>query len=588
MTLRTFAGLILLAGTFLFVTGCQEPQFPKMVISPMEAAPDEAKSISVPALSQVVRENVDAALLKSVEFTTQTLPAWIPVPAELFEASAADAIMIVPEPVEKGLTPYKSDSIRLFSRVIARTKQGRLFYTMRLDKEPSAPIREKYVPMSCFISICPNGTMTTSGVLDTEPVDPLKVAKCGYIAKVRVNSSTVAQEIVVPPRLTDIGSVSFDGQPGPCGKDGEDAMPAEAGHSGTSGQSGSSGQSASALGGSGSRGQSGGNGLDGGNGGNGQRGTDGLRGTDGANAEEVRVTIAPLSSSFFEKPLMHINFSTKTKNLNVVVPWDHKLAVSARGGNGGNGGNGGRGGKGGEGGAGGNGGDGGAGGNGQRGTDGSQGPQGQNATRLAPGGQGGQGGQGGNGGNGGDGGESGDAGSGGDAGNGGNGCNGGNGGNGGAGATVLVVSSGNGEFGEMAKACLAIDVREGEAGNGGKAGLAGDGGKGGSSGAPGSGGGGGSAGAGGSGGPGGPGGLKCEWVTVGVLAGVPFAIPGSQPEGAQGPNGPDGSAGMSGNAGQAGKSGRRGRDGQSGQPGSEGKAANPGANGLVKNSDQKK
>jgi len=579
-------GVLAAALYLLFSQGCAcEPTFPRMRLQKMEPVPSRFDRVKVPSDGVILDRSVAEDLFRLKPQCYLPTLTWNPAPANTFAAEDASEFRLVRLDVSEGLSPYHSERMGLFDRVIVRTRDGRYYYTPKLDSRYRNDIPEKYIPIERFELECPTGVVAKDGTISTKPIDPLEVACSGYVVTVSLPGSGLSRQVVVPPRLSDIDIVDFNAPHGLKGKDGTRGYNGAAGRRGHDGRPGASGASGRSYGESGMAGRSGTDGLDGGNGGAGARGADGERGEDGASALALSLTFQPLKSDFFENPLIHIVCENEEELRNVVVPWAHALEIQARGGNGGDGGKGGDGGDGGVGGRGGNGGAGGSGGSGMRGARGQPGRAGRDATRSSSGEDGGPGGRGGNGGNGGDGGDGGDAGNGGDGGDGGHGGRGGDGGHGGDGAAIIVAINGTGNFAEMVKTAVSYNVDGGIGGAGGEGGAPGKGGDGGLPGAPGSGGRGGSGGSGGPGGPGGPGGNSCSWIeTVPMNFGtgvVPMPVACSNPGGNRGPNGPSGARGYNGNAGNPGRGGKRGREGQTGIAGPPGRDGFDGEPGTV-------
>ena len=511
-------------------------------------------------------------------------PLWEPVSKQFVPANDVVTIAAVRESHDV-LSPYESRSLQLLTRVFAITEQGQIYYTPRMDLD-QAPMElaERYLSVNAFDFRAKIGTLNRRGVYEVSEVDPLQVIETGYVAEVVLRGTRgkdLRLEIQIEPRFEDLVTASFDGRDGKVGRSGGPGIDGRDGNPGPNGSPGRDGRTASGPGGDGGDGRRGHSGRNGGDGDDGEGGQDGRRGENGAACENLSVTIRPITSGFYEKPLMHLSCLQDETARNLVVPWGHRLTVTARGGSGGRGGDGGKGGEGGTGGRSGNGGIGGIAGNGANGERGATGIRGQNATRYSVGGDGGHGGRGGNGGNGGNGGDGGDSGDSGDAGDGGDGGDGGNGASGGAGAMVEVRIDGPPDFVAMVLEAVAFDASGGAPGAAARGGDEGSAGSVGEAGIPGNGGRGGSAGRRGPGGPGGPGGSAVSWVTYVVLYGIPLPVNNVKRGGSQGPKGADGSRGSNGTHGYDGDIGREGREADDGDPGNDGRPGIRGEDGTI-------
>ena len=603
------------------LAGCSPKHtFPALQFVDLPEVEDKSSMIDCPSASAITDRSIDDGLEDPGDVRMFSYPTWEPVPAASFDPKQIDKMLLSRTPTRPGLCPYsEKDSVRCYDRIVVRRRDGRYFYTRNLAHPGRDVIGQKYVSASRFICVTryKGTTLKSDGQLHVRRMDPLIVARTGYLASVRLRGGRLVEDIVVAPDFRSLRRAPFDTAPAKPGKDGDAGTDGNPGVAGRDGSGGSDGSGAGSYGGSGTAGRDGVAGVSGTDGRRGGEAADGKRGEDGRFAGKFLVVARPVPSKFFKQPLVHVSVQrlpdegsedkrkkadgTTVPATNLVVNWGQVLIVSIKGGNGGKGGDGGAGGRGGDAGGGGSGGNGGSGGDGAIGTSGTRGFAGASATASSPGQNGGQGGPGGRGGDGGNGGRAGDGGNGGNGGYGGDGGDAADGGNGGDGAEVKVVWEGSSAFAEMAGASLAIDVAGGQPGAPGKGGDGGGSGNEGHSGSGGSGGNGGSSGSGGSGGPGGPGGSGytgariqtrrvAQRVPIRTASGVRYvtryvnkrvSVPFYMPGGSQGPSGPDGAPGTSGAPGSDGRPGQSGRPGEPGRRGHDGKPGRPGRKGRV-------
>ncbi len=566
-TYIVFAALCLIA---LVACGCHSVKtFPLLPAVSMTLQPDRASAVQIPDESFIFDTTVDSSYAKTLSPKQYLLPEYRLATVTRPPAADVDSILLIEKNLSANPSPYKSGTYPLVHRVILRTKDGKYFYTRPLNtRYGKSRVPEKYLSLNALTFSSPDGDFGSDGVLRTKPLSPMQVITSGYTVTIAVKGSNTTKTVVVPPSLTGLSSLDFSGYNGSYGADGSD------GNSGCWGDSGADGRWSGLWRDKVIRGSDGG---DGGHGTPGQNGQNGRAGGNGNDAGTIRVSVVPLSSKFFDKPLQVISITSTTgKARTVILPWGAQLAINARGGNGGGGGEGG------------DGGDGSNGANGLSGYAGHRGKPGAHATRSSRGVKGGRGGRGGPGMPGTDGGDGGDGGRGGSGANAGNGGNGGDGGNGGKGAEVILTIQGTTQFAEMVKSSLVFDVRGGDRGRGGDAGEGGIGGRAGTGGDAGDSGTGGSGGPGGSGGRGGHGGKGLTWheqveqYDPATKKKYYRTVARSNASGSRGDRGHDGRRGRPGNDGQPGRTGQGGTAGVNGQNGGLGNNGASGAAGSGK------
>ncbi len=494
-------------------------------------------------------------------------------------SSAGATVHLIPVGVQSAISPYSSSSRSLLDRVVVEYADGSWGFTraMRSEASDNDPAGV-YLPRSGVSLRSDHGTILSTGVFQTVPIDPVSVAESGFVVVANVRGIPAPGSLVVAPRFDEKTHETIytpdapDGRNGSAGNWGRDGYPGQGGSMGSTGLPGR-------------RGSNGGDGTDGGDGQAGRRGEDGSHGPPGQDAPTLTVRVKPIRSRFFEQELMWVQITGDGRTTNAVLNWEQAFSLIARGGRGGDGGAGGDGGRGGSGGSGGPGGQGGAGGDGVQGSRGRDGfpgspgmfnapnpasARGGNGTDGGPGGPGGRGGDGANGGRGGDGGN---------GARGGDGGNGGNGGNGGRGANINVTIEGSRAFIAMVQRAIRYDVTGGAPGDGSAAGAGGQGGAAGNGGSAGWAGSGGRGGPGGLGGYGGAGGAGGTWVSRPNPNAPPIVLPGMM--GNPGRPGMMGSTGSPGNSGRQGTSGSAGRSANAGTPGRPGSNGRRGEDGVV-------
>jgi len=582
------------------IAGCATPaSWPVMVVDGSRAKEPLLPRLEMPIDGPFDNRRVPDVVLSTPEPPAHDAPAWSARPRDAFEPQEVREVRVVHRLPEDGISPYHGGEFAIVQRLVARTSDGRWWFTAPVD-EPSADLDATglYVPVATFDLSSPHGELRVDGVLVARRIDPLEAAATGYRMRIGVRGSEVATELHARPDFASIASIDFTpargasgtpGRGGTPGRDGEAGRPGFAGAAGAAGHRGPTGGNGGA-GGDGTDGQLGGDGKDAGPRGQGGDADDAGDGGDGARGPRLEVAVAPLESRFAAKSLVRIDIRKGDTDddggdgrRTVVVPQHHAFAVVARGGDGGpggKGGDGGRGGAGGDGGVGGDGGDGGRGGPGGKGQDGAAGSDATSSSSATQGGDGEPGGSGGHGGCGGNGSIGGNAGNG---WHGGDGANGGNGGHGGDGGSVVVEIAGDAAFRDAVRASLTYDVRGGAEGPQGARGEAGPAGRAGIGGRAGRAGEGGSGGPGGQGGDGGRGGSGCSWEETDYVTdsdGETHAVSTSHSRpGAS--DGRSGRAGFEGPTGSSGHAGKRGRDGLPGQPGRPGRPGVPGRTGKA-------